>query len=194
MTQTIPTPQRVNGKVRGEFYPLQKEELIALRKAKLINNAAYVHLALRFENPYCDRPIEIIPKEFALRWLLPESSVYEAIAKLQKVGLLPDLVGIRTKQSIETQIRDRLHSELGGLIEISTAAGRIDLLTETEIIEIKNIKDWKAALGQILVYSAFYLNHQKRIHLFGSQAELEKLHDLEAACLSFNVNVTAEEV
>ena len=88
MISQIPTPQRTNNKVVGEFYPLQKDELIALRQAKLINNAAFVHLALRYENPFCDRPIEILPKEFSLRWCIPESSVYEAIGKLKKLGVL----------------------------------------------------------------------------------------------------------
>ena len=90
MTYTyIPTPQRTqNQKVAGEFYPLQKPELMALRKAKLINNTAYVHFALRFENPWCDRPIEVIPKEFALRWNIPESSVYKVIAKLKQLVYL----------------------------------------------------------------------------------------------------------
>ena len=88
MTQ-IPTPQRTKGqKVQGEFYPLQKPELLALRQSKLINNAAYVHFALRSENPFCDRPIEVIPKEFALRWIIPESSVYEAFAKLKELGIV----------------------------------------------------------------------------------------------------------
>lgn len=82
---SIPFPNRDSqGKVTGSFYPLQKEELMALRKNKLINNAAFVHLALRSENPFCDRPIEIIPKEFSMRWQIPESSVYEAIAKLKE--------------------------------------------------------------------------------------------------------------
>jgi hypothetical protein len=120
VTVSIPIPERINNKVQGDFYPLQRQELLALKQAGIINNAAYVHMALRCDNPFCDRPIEIIPREFAQRWSLPESSVYEAIARLQKAGLLPDFVGIRTKQSIGTQIRDRLHSELGGLIEVST--------------------------------------------------------------------------
>lgn len=89
MMTYIPTPQRTHHqRVVGEFYPLQKAELIALKSAKLINNAAFVHLALRYENPFCDRPIEILPKEFALRWGLPESSIYEAIGKLKKLGVL----------------------------------------------------------------------------------------------------------
>jgi hypothetical protein len=81
----IPVAQRINSnKVDGTFYPLQKEELIALRQSRLINNAAYVHLALRFSNPFCDRPIELIPKEFAIAWSIPESSVYEALGKLKQ--------------------------------------------------------------------------------------------------------------
>jgi hypothetical protein len=88
MNVNIPTPQRTNNKVKGEFYPLQKQELIALRKAKLINNTAFVHLALRYENPFCDRPVEVIPKEFALNWNIPESSVYKAIAQLKQLGLI----------------------------------------------------------------------------------------------------------
>ncbi|RCJ40575.1 hypothetical protein A6770_37960 [Nostoc minutum NIES-26] len=85
----IPKPQRDDeGKVQGEFYPLQKAELVALRKAKLINNAAFVHLALRYENPWCDRKITVIPKEFGMRWQIPESSVYEAIAKLKEASAI----------------------------------------------------------------------------------------------------------
>ncbi len=75
-------------KIQGKFYALQEAELIALRESKLINNTAYVHLALKLENPFCDRPIEIHPKQFALRWKLPESSVYKAIAKLKDLKLL----------------------------------------------------------------------------------------------------------
>ena len=32
--------------------------------------------------------MEIIPKEFALRWSIPESSIYKAIAQLKKLGLI----------------------------------------------------------------------------------------------------------
>jgi hypothetical protein len=85
---TIPVPQRINNKLSEDFYPLQKQELMKLREVKLINNAAYVHLALRYENPFCDRPVQIIPKEFALRWRIPEVSVYKAIARLKELGIL----------------------------------------------------------------------------------------------------------
>jgi hypothetical protein len=85
----IPVPERINSKqVNGTFYPLQRDELIALRQSRLINNAAYVHLALRFSNPWGDRPIELIPKEFAIAWSIPESSVYEALGKLKQKKII----------------------------------------------------------------------------------------------------------
>jgi hypothetical protein len=105
MISQIPTPKRTNkNKVQGEFYPLQKDELMALRQAKLINNAAFVHLALRYENPFCDRPIEILPKEFSLRWCIPESSVYEAIGRLKKLGVLL----LKTGKVIVEWVKDKI--------------------------------------------------------------------------------------
>lgn len=123
---------------------------------------------------------------------LSKGAVSKAIRKLERKGLIkPRAFPV---SSIECQVRDHLHAVLGGLTEVTTPAGRIDLLTETEIIEVKAVRDSKAALGQILVYSGFYPEHQKRIHLFGSAFELKKLPDIEAACLSFDIKVTGEEV
>lgn len=65
----------------------------------------------------------------------------------------------------------KLFKELGGVVEVPTLAGRIDLLTSTQIIEVKEISAWKGAIGQVLVYSAYYPSHEKRIHLFGETQE-----------------------
>ncbi len=191
----IPKPQRDDkGKVQGEFYPLQKPELIALeRKSKLINNAAFVHLALRYENPYCNRLITVVPSLFALRWQIPESSGDQAIAKLKAAGLLPKWITLSKSEysDAERRIRDRLNAEVGGQVEVTTAVGRIDLLTSSEVIEIKNIDNWKEGLGQILAYAAFFPSHNKRIHLFG-KLDLAKLALAQATCSEFGVAVTFE--
>lgn len=44
--------------------------------------------------------------------------------------------------------------------------GFIDILTPSEIIEVKAANEWKDAVGQVMVYSLFYENHVSRIHLF----------------------------
>ena len=66
----------------------------------------------------------------------------------------------------ELSIVDKMNIVLDGQREVNTPCGRIDILTKEQIIEVKEYKGWKAALGQILVYSNFYSEHQKRIHLF----------------------------
>lgn len=52
----------------------------------------------------------------------------------------------------------------------------------------------RVALGQILIYSGFYSQHQKQLHLFGSAKELEILADIRAACLSFDIQLTSKKV
>lgn len=50
--------------------------------------------------------------------------------------------------------------------EVFTPVGNIDILTSTRIIEIKQAKEWKHGVGQLLAYSFFYPNHKKVLHLY----------------------------
>ncbi len=70
----------------------------------------------------------------------------------------------------EKQIQEKLKSELNAESEIKTPVGYIDLETSDEIIEIKEIKNWKHAVGQILCYG-MYINKQKCIYLFGDETD-----------------------
>lgn len=55
------------------------------------------------------------------------------LRKLKAVGLVPKWFAFKKADctDIERKIRDRLQSELGGQVEVSTVVGRIDLLTTT---------------------------------------------------------------
>lgn len=75
--------------------------------------------------------------------------------------------GRQKPQRIEHVYQDRLAKELNGRKEVFTEAGVIDLLTSEEIIEIKGVKQWKAGIGQLMVYGEYYRSHRKRLHLFG---------------------------
>ena len=81
-----------------------------------------------------------------------------------------------------------IQKELCGKIEVETDSGFIDLLTETEIIEIKNGKQWKSAVGQILVYSLEYPVHKKRIHLF----DIEFDENINEKCKIYDIYVSYE--
>jgi len=66
----------------------------------------------------------------------------------------------------EKEIQTILHKKLGGEIEVKTSVGRIDLLTDELLIEIKNYIDWKCAVGQLMMYSLEYDDRKKVMYLF----------------------------
>lgn len=71
--------------------------------------------------------------------------------------------------SAEKKIQKRLAGQLtGSSKEVCTPAGRIDILTSEEIIEIKEWQRWKEAIGQVTCYGNYYPSHRKRIHFFGT--------------------------
>lgn len=91
----------------------------------------------------------------------------------------------------EKEIRDNLAKLNNGVVEIITEVGQIDILTDTEIIEIKNAKYWKQAVGQLLIYSYYYPQHRKRLHLFDLYDNSAK-RIIENHCNRFNIHVTWE--
>ena len=64
----------------------------------------------------------------------------------------------------EAKIRDALCRRLNGKSEY----GRVDVLVNDEVIEVKHVKQLPHAVGQVLAYSLEYLDRKKRVHLFGS--------------------------
>lgn len=77
--------------------------------------------------------------------------------------------------------------------EFPVDQGRIDIVTDYEIIEVKNAINWKNALGQILSYGTDpkveMLN--KRIHLFGG-LNVHK-NTIENTCKLYNVAVSYDD-
>jgi hypothetical protein len=97
----------------------------------------------------------------------------------------------KSKKYVERQIQHCLWQQLGGETEVETLAGRIDLLTSTEIIEIKRASAWKEAVGQVIVYGHYYPSHDKRIHLFGS-AHTSFRSLIDRHCKKLKITVTWE--
>ena len=91
----------------------------------------------------------------------------------------------------ESDYCKELAKKHNGKREVSTIAGNIDILTSKEIIEVKSIKSWKHALGQVLVYGMYYPSHNKRIHLYGETQE-SFLEMVRSHCNEFGVKVTWE--
>jgi DNA-binding MarR family transcriptional regulator len=181
-------------KIQGRFYPLQHDEWLFVTK-KLTNSELLILYYLRTLEPFGDKMTEVTTKSISTNLNLSQRTVQRALKELVFKGYLPesylpDFIQVDDK---ERQIRDRLHQELGGQTEVTTGVGRIDLLTDIEVIEIKGISDCPSVLGQILAYAAFFPNQQERIHLFGKQ-DLAKLALFLATCSEFGIAVTFEEM
>ncbi|MDB9372369.1 MarR family transcriptional regulator [Nodularia sphaerocarpa] len=181
----------MKSKLPKKFYPLELEEWIHACK-ELSSGARDVLYYIRAKDPYSNG-IDITAAAIARDLGVNRSTVSRAIKELDKAGLLPDWFEIETYDNPEYQVVQRLKSELGGQTEVVTAIGRIDLLTDTEVIEVKQVSEWKAALGQILTYAAFFPEHTKRIHLFGNCTP-EKRLTICSTVLGFGVIATFEEV
>ena len=182
----------------NNFYPITPEVSRKLRQGKLTAAEWRIWSYLIEIDPWGDIYKDIDTLTVMAECDVSKATFYRAIAKrsvgiakLDKAGLLPDWFEVETYENPEYQVVQRLQAKLGGQTEIVTAVGRIDLLTETEIIEVKQVSDWKAALGQILTYAGFFPEHIKRIHLFGDCTPQKK----EVICstvFSFGVIATFE--
>ena len=94
-------------------------------------------------------------------------------------------------------MRDALASLVGGESEVETPAGFIDVLSETEVIEVKYYKQWKHGLGQVLAYQSYYPCLARRLHLFAHVGDVDTRNYFALAknvCDGHAVKVTFEEV
>lgn len=97
----------------------------------------------------------------------------------------------KIRQLQEPVIRNKLRAKEGGQAEVRTEAGNIDLLTSSQVIEVKSVESWKSAVGQVLIYGTYYPDHQKRIHLFGNCKEEVKTM-ITDHCMRLGIFVTFE--
>jgi hypothetical protein len=134
----------------------------------------------------------LTPEEIMQRADVGRSAYMNAIGKLQDAKLLPDWCKVQRRMHPERDVRDRLHSQLGGKVEAYTKWGLIDLLTETELIEVKIVHQWKDAIGHIIAKSRAFPNHSKRLHLFGP--EDPRLDHIEEICTECHIRITFEKV
>ena len=130
--------------------------------------------------------------EIMKRASISRSAYSNAVNKLAELNLLPDWCSIKRKKHPERDVRDRLQAQLGGVAEAYTKYGLIDLLTDTQLIEVKAVDRWKDAIGHIVAKSEKYPNHAKRLHLFGPETPI--LEHIESICDRLNIQVTYEKV
>jgi hypothetical protein len=121
---------------------------------------------------------------------ISSSTLRKWLPKIHDWSHCADWLQIQGRKGPEYAIQLRMHKALGGVMEAYTVAGRIDLVTDTEVIEIKRVADWKDAVGEVLTKGQFFPKHQKRIHLFGKAEKLQET--ILATCTSLNITASIE--
>ena len=113
--------------------------------------------------------------------------------KIERATTLePRIKRILSSNQVEKKIQNNLSKTLINVkTEVPTLAGRIDILTDTQLIEVKEWKRWKEAIGQVLCYGAYYPNHKKRIHFFG-EAHIEFIQLVEHHCQNMDIIISWE--
>lgn len=101
-------------------------------------------------------------------------------------------MAIIRKTKPESFVSDILASKLNGQREVKTKAGRIDVLTSKELIEVKRIERWRDAIGQLIAYGSYYPTHQLRLHLIGKPTKQEEKIIVDA-CRKISAIVTAQD-
>jgi hypothetical protein len=135
------------------------------------------------------------------QWISPEFAVHVSewieewkstsnVNRKKYFSELYELKGSKKNQK-EKEIQSKLQERLNGEIEVKTDIGYIDLLTDKEIIEIKNALYWKSAVGQVLSYGTFYPTHSKVIVLFDSE-DVDKAI-IESICKEYGIVVWLED-
>ena len=139
--------------------------------------------------------MELNADEIMKRANISRSAYSNAVSKLGDLNLLPEWCSIKRKAHPERDVRDRLQSQLGGKVEAYTKYGLIDLLTETELIEVKTIDRWKDAVGHILIKTKKYPNHARRVHLFGPDDPNDLIWEtIVESCADWKIRATFEKV
>lgn len=73
----------------------------------------------------------------------------------------------KTDDPREKPVQKTLWKEIGGRREVPVPHGFIDILTDTEVCEVKIWNDYGDALTQVKRYANYYPGRRMRIHFFG---------------------------
>jgi hypothetical protein len=89
----------------------------------------------------------------------------------------------------ERFVNDQLVTRLPGAeAEVECLCGRVDILTENSVIEIKQADQWKCAVGQVLSYNVYFKKPTAFICLFNTCAHTP-FYVISQTCKALNVRV-----
>lgn len=98
----------------------------------------------------------------------------------------------KTKVMEELVWQQLIAKRTKGALEVITPIGNIDVLCDSSLYEVKHVKQWKHALGQVLAYGYFHPSKSKRLYLFGVATKKLKTK-IQTICNFYHVHVDFTE-
>jgi hypothetical protein len=167
---------------------IQTDALIEmLKRGDFIGSGCRLYFYLEMMHLQGETPSE---RQICKDLKIAPSTLRKWLPKVHAWSHCADWLKLQARKGPEYPIQLRMHEELGGKMEAFTVVGRIDLVTDTEVIEIKQIAQWKDAFGEVLAKGQFFPKHHKRIHLFGESDKL--MEKIVPCCSVLEVLVTFE--
>ena len=96
---------------------------------------------------------------------------YPKQGKTEAPTTLNTLTRKKASKKRESYYRDKLAFEEDGTTEVIIEIGQIDVVTKDYVIEVKFLKLWTHALGQVLGYSHYFPELLPRLHLILEREE-----------------------
>jgi hypothetical protein len=93
----------------------------------------------------------------------------------------------------EAEVQARLGSVLGAGHK-SGVTGTVDIWTEDMIFEIKDVRNWTQAIGQVAHYATEYPNHRKIVYLFGKWTDKFSWPTIQETCRNCGVEVMRDDL
>lgn len=98
---------------------------------------------------------------------------------------------LAVRDNLERRVCEWLALQEDGILEFATPVGRVDVLTESTVYEVKQAHNWKHALGQVVAYGYYFPKRRKSVVLVGkteSFIDAAKFH-----CNRFDVDLSVFE-
>ncbi|AAV51136.1 putative KilA-N domain-containing protein [Acanthamoeba castellanii mimivirus] len=166
----------------SNFLKLPKNELIILKKGGTNTEirGSYAHPVLITHIAYWISP------KFAVRigFCMEEWKKFCEQNELDYYNML-NMAKPLNNNNKEKIIQHELREKYKGVIEIKTKSGYIDLLTDKYLVEIKDYRNWKSAIGQLLVYSVYYPKKIKCMYLFN--VESNDINEIKTICFKYDI-------
>lgn len=125
--------------------------------------------------------VQLLKLTTCINWLLKDKPSFvgklQIICKQNNINF-PDVnyknIYVKEKltyKNLEKKVKLRLNEIVNGIVEVPCKAGVADIVTQTQVIEVKKISEWKHAVGQVVIYGLEFPCKETRIHLYGACSE-----------------------